>query len=56
MFIDFLDGYLDISGKNNKTKGIVKSIIKICLTSNVNIKDLTLLEYTIKTLVVFYKK
>jgi hypothetical protein len=26
MFIDFLEGYLDISGKNNKTKAIVKSI------------------------------
>ena len=50
MFIGFIDGdvYLDISEKkqyNWKTKVIVKSIIRICLASNVNIRDLTLLDY-----------
>lgn len=55
MFIEFMDGdgYFDIGEQkqyNKKTKSLVKSTIRIRLASNVNIRDLKLLEYFVNTL------
>jgi len=55
MFIGFIDGdgYFDIGEQkqyNKKTKAPVKSTIRIRLASNVNIRDLSLLEYFLKVL------
>ena len=55
MFIGFIDGdgYFDIGEQkqyNKKTKDLVRSTIRIRLASNVNIRDLALLEYFVKTL------
>jgi hypothetical protein len=55
MFIGFMDGdgYFDIGEQkqyNKKTKSLVKSTIRIRLASNVNIRDLKLLEYFVNTL------
>ena len=51
-FIDG-DGYFDIGEQkqyNKKTKALVKSTIRIRLASNVHVRDLSLLEYFVKTL------
>jgi hypothetical protein len=55
MFIGFMDGdgYFDIGEQkqyNKKTKTLVKSTIRIRLASNVNIRDISLLEYFVKVL------
>jgi hypothetical protein len=55
MFIGFMDGdgYFDIGEQkqhNKKTKKPAKSTIRIRLASNVNIRDLKLLEYFVNTL------
>lgn len=55
MFIGFMDGdgYFDIGEQkqyNKKTKVPTRSTIRIRLASNVNIRDLALLEYFVETL------
>jgi hypothetical protein len=55
MFLGFMDGdgYFDIGEQkqyNKKTKNPTKSTIRIRLASNVNIRDLKLLEYFVNTL------
>jgi len=55
MFIGFMDGdgYFDIGEQkqyNKKTKAPARSTIRIRLASNVNIRDLALLEYFVDTL------
>lgn len=55
MLIGFIDGdgYFDIGEQkqyNKKTKALARSTIRIRLASNVNIRDLTLLEYFVETL------
>lgn len=55
MFLGFMDGdgYFDIGEQkqyNKITKVLVKSTIRIRLATNVNIRDLPLLEYFVKTL------
>ena len=55
MFMGFIDGdgYFDIGEQkqyNKKTKAPARSTIRIRLASNVNIRDLALLEYFVETL------
>lgn len=54
MFLGFMDGdgYFDIGEQKqyNKDKTLAKSTLRIRLASNVNVRDLTLLEYFVKTL------
>jgi hypothetical protein len=54
MFLGFMDGdgYFDIGEQKqyNKDKTLSKSTLRIRLASNVNVRDLTLLEYFVKTL------
>ena len=55
MFMGFMDGdgYFDIGEQkqyNKKTKAPARSTIRIRLASNVNIRDLALLEYFVETL------
>ena len=55
LFIGFIDGdgYFDVGEQkqyNKKTKALVKSTIRIRLASNVNVRDLPLLEYFVKVL------
>ena len=48
-----MDGYFDIGEQkqyNRKTKALVKSTIRIRLASNVDVRDLPLLEYFVKVL------
>lgn len=54
MFIGFMDGdgYFDIGEQKqyNKNKTLARSTIRVRLASNVNVRDLTLLEYFTKSL------
>ena len=54
MFMGFMDGdgYFDLGEQKqyNKNKILAKSTIRIRLATNVNVRDLTLLEYFVKTL------
>jgi len=55
MFMGFIDGdgYFDIGEQkqyNKKTKAPARSTIRIRLASNLNIRDLALLEYFVETL------
>ena len=55
MFLGFMDGdgYFDIGEQkqyNKITKALVKSTIRIRLATNVNIRDLSLLEYFVQIL------
>jgi GTP cyclohydrolase II len=55
MFIGFMDGdgYFDIGEQkqyNKSTKALVKSTIRIRLASNVNVRDISLLEKFLKVI------